>query len=142
MMPSKKAKLPWSLASKPMAEQVVGIDAVQVGGEARDLQLAEDPWLRWVVEVEDEQRVRLLERHDVAAVAVEAHGGDVFATRDAVHCADAHQVAAFALRQDGDDALGIGVRHATLGGGDAQIAVPPSIENWFSTWPGTTPLPT
>ena len=63
-------------------EQVLRVDAVHVRREAGDLELAEDRRARRLVEVDDEERIGLLERHDVAAVVVEAHGADVLAGRD------------------------------------------------------------
>src|SRR5690606_27754673 len=53
-------------------EQVAGVDALQVCGEAGDLQLAQEAGLIGGVQVEDEQRIGLLEGDDVAAIPVEA----------------------------------------------------------------------
>jgi hypothetical protein len=58
-------------------EEVGLVHPVHVGREARNLELGENPGPRRVVEVDDEERVGLLEGDDVAAPAVEADRADV-----------------------------------------------------------------
>ena len=124
MTPSKYAKLAVVVRVEADREQVVRVDPVHVRREAGDLQLAEDRRLRGLVEVEDEERVGLLERDDVAAVVVEAHRADVLAGGDVLDRADAHEVAVRALGEDRDRALDLRVGHAPARRRDAQVAVP------------------
>ena len=64
------------------AEQPVLAERVQVFREAGDLQLPEDARVRRVGEIDREQRIHLPERHEIANVAVKAHGLHMLILRD------------------------------------------------------------
>ena len=104
-------------------QQVVG-DRLEVLGVAGDVQLAGHPGLLGVGQVDDEQRVDLVERHDVGPVADEPRRLEVLALRD-VRCAADDRQGVAGLAQDVD---GIAARvRAVVGdgpvvGGDAEVA--------------------
>ena len=66
-------------------------ERVQVGGVARDLELADHARLRRVGEVERVERVDLAEGHDEARVAHVAHGVDPLALAEPADLADLHE---------------------------------------------------
>ena len=105
------------------AEQLVLADRVQVGGVARDLQLAGDPRRGRVGEIERVQRVGLAERDDVAALAHEAHAVDPLALlAEAGDGPDLDEPRAV-LAQHADAARARRVPRCLLGRGHAQVAV-------------------
>ena len=75
------------------AQEVGGIERVQVGRESRHLQLADDPRLRRIGQIDDKQRIDLPERAHVAPVTDEADRVDPFARGEPGDAADGLQVA-------------------------------------------------
>ena len=75
------------------AEQVRGVERVQVGRETRHLQLANDPRPRRICQIDDEQRIDLPERAHIATIADEANRVDPFPRGEPGDAADRLQVA-------------------------------------------------
>ena len=69
-------------------EQPVVADRVQVGGEARDLQLAQPPGVRGVGEVDRVERVDLPEGHHHGQVVEPAHRLDLLVDAEPAQLAD------------------------------------------------------
>ena len=129
------------------AQQQARADRVQVGRVAGDLELADDPRVVGIGEVEHVQRVDLAERDHVAGVADEADGVDVLAAPEAAHPAHVAQAVAVGC-EHGDEALAAPTcRPASSHGGDVVLATrrTPScsdIDHWLSMYPVTAPLAT
>ena len=75
------------------AQEPVVADGVQVGGEARDLQLAQSPRAGGVGEVDRVERVGLPERHHDGQVVEPAHRLDLLVDAETAQLADGLQPA-------------------------------------------------
>ncbi len=87
-------------------QERVGVDRVDVGGDAGDLELAEDLGVGWVREVDDPQRVHVAEGHEVGAVAHEAGAPDALSGGDVADVANLHKLRGLVLAALGNHALG------------------------------------
>ena len=67
---------------------------MQVRRVAGDLQLAADNRRSRVTEIDDEQGIRLAERHHIRLRAEEAHGLDLLAGAQPIDLSDLHQLIA------------------------------------------------